>query len=138
MPDASTPLDETIAAVDVLFKEGKFKRFGVSNYSAHQVDELVQIADAKGYVKPTAYQGIYNALHRTVEKELFPVLRKHGISFYEFNPLGGGASSSLSLPLSRPSRSLPARGSSTDDAVRYRHLHGRAQARRRGREGLAL
>jgi len=107
MPDASTPLDETIAAVDVLYKEGKFKRFGVSNYSAHQVDELVKTADAKGYVKPTAYQGIYNALHRTVEKELFPVLRKHGISFYEFNPLGGGASNSLSL--SRPSRSLIAR-----------------------------
>lgn len=35
-------------------------------------------------------QGIYNALHRSVETELFPVLRKHGISFYEFNPLGGG------------------------------------------------
>ncbi|GAA5926604.1 hypothetical protein JCM3775_001064 [Rhodotorula graminis] len=90
MPDASTPLDETLAAVDVLYKEGKFKRFGVSNYSAQQVDEFVRIADDKGYVKPTAYQGIYNALHRTVEKELFPVLRKHGISFYEFNPLGGG------------------------------------------------
>ncbi|GAA6047322.1 hypothetical protein JCM3770_001886 [Rhodotorula araucariae] len=90
MPDHSTPLEETLAAVDTLYKEGKFKRFGISNYSAKQVEEFIAIANDKGYIKPTAYQGVYNALHRTVEKELFPVLRKNGISFYEFNPLGGG------------------------------------------------
>ncbi|BGP36759.1 hypothetical protein JCM10450v2_000651 [Rhodotorula kratochvilovae] len=90
MPDASTPLEETLAAVNTLHKEGKFKRFGISNYSAKQVEEFIAIADEKGYIKPTAYQGVYNALHRAVEKELFPVLRKNGISFYEFNPLGGG------------------------------------------------
>ena len=33
---------------------------------------------------------MYNALHRAVEPELFPCLRKYGISFYEFNPLAGG------------------------------------------------
>jgi len=93
MPDASTSLEETLEAVNTLHKEGKFERFGVSNYSAAQVDDFCAIADKKGWIKPTAYQGIYNALHRSVEKELFPVLRKHGISFYEFNPLGGGASS---------------------------------------------
>ena len=32
------------------------------------------------------YQGIYNAIHRKVEPELFPCLRKFGIAFYEFNP----------------------------------------------------
>merc|ERR1712093_359822 len=90
MPDASTSLEETLEAVNTLHKEGKFERFGVSNYSAAQVDDFCAIADKKGWIKPTAYQGIYNALHRSVEKELFPVLRKHGISFYEFNPLGGG------------------------------------------------
>ena len=44
------------------------------------------ICNAKGYIKPTAYQGIYNAVHRNVEPELFPCLRKFGIAFYEFNP----------------------------------------------------
>merc|ERR1712093_737048 len=83
-------IDVHLEAVNTLHKEGKFERFGVSNYSAAQVDDFCAIADKKGWIKPTAYQGIYNALHRSVEKELFPVLRKHGISFYEFNPLGGG------------------------------------------------
>lgn len=44
---------------------------------------MVQIARAKGYIQPTAYQGVYNAIHRAVEPELFPCLRKYGIAFYE-------------------------------------------------------
>ena len=48
------------------------------------------ICNAKGYIKPTAYQGIYNAVHRNVEPELFPCLRKFGIAFYEFNPRASG------------------------------------------------
>lgn len=47
---------------------------------------MVGICKANGYIQPTAYQGIYNAVHRGVEPELFPCLRKFGISFYEFNP----------------------------------------------------
>lgn len=47
---------------------------------------MVGICNANGYIQPTAYQGIYNAVHRAVEPELFPCLRKFGISFYEFNP----------------------------------------------------
>ncbi|GAA6032760.1 hypothetical protein JCM8097_000778 [Rhodosporidiobolus ruineniae] len=90
MPDYSTPLEETLEAVDTLYKEGKFKRFGISNYAAWQVAALAEIAERRNFIKPTAYQGIYNALHRHVEAELFPCLRHYGISFYEFNPLGGG------------------------------------------------
>ncbi|KAG6892336.1 hypothetical protein C0993_004036, partial [Termitomyces sp. T159_Od127] len=55
-----------------------------------EVAEIVAICKAHGYVQPTVYQGIYNAIHRNVEPELFPCLRKHGIAFYEYNPLGGG------------------------------------------------
>ncbi|GAA5850051.1 hypothetical protein JCM8547_000995 [Rhodosporidiobolus lusitaniae] len=88
-PDYSTPLEETAEAVNTLYNEGKFKRFGVSNYAAWQVQKLVDIADKNGWIKPTAYQGIYNALHRSVEAELFPCLRASNIAFYGFNPLGG-------------------------------------------------
>lgn len=35
------------------------------------------------------YQGLYNLVCRAGEAELFPVLRKHGISFYAYSPLGG-------------------------------------------------
>ncbi|KIP06781.1 hypothetical protein PHLGIDRAFT_19377 [Phlebiopsis gigantea 11061_1 CR5-6] len=89
-PDRTTPYEETLKTVDELYKEGKFKRFGISNYMSWEVAEMVGICKANGYIQPTAYQGIYNAIHRNVEPELFPCLRKFGIAFYEFNPLGGG------------------------------------------------
>ncbi|RPD76839.1 Aldo/keto reductase [Lentinus tigrinus ALCF2SS1-7] len=89
-PDRGTPYEVTLKAVNDLYKEGKFKRFGISNYMSWEVAEIVGICRANGYIQPTAYQGIYNAIHRKVEPELFPCLRKFGIAFYEFNPLGGG------------------------------------------------
>jgi aflatoxin B1 aldehyde reductase len=51
-----------------------------------EVAEIVGICKQHGYVQPAVYQGIYNAIHRDVEPELFPALRKFGIAFYEFNP----------------------------------------------------
>ncbi|KAI0753607.1 Aldo/keto reductase [Fomes fomentarius] len=89
-PDRSTPYEVTLKAVNELHKEGKFKRLGLSNYAAWEVAEIVQICKANGYVLPTVYQGSYNAVHRKVEPELFPALRKFGIAFYAYNPLGGG------------------------------------------------
>ncbi|KAJ7236429.1 Aldo/keto reductase [Mycena haematopus] len=89
-PDRSVPYEVTLKAVDELYREGHFKRFGISNYMAWEVAEMVGICKRYGYIQPTAYQGIYNAIHRTVEPELIPALRKFGIAFYEFNPLAGG------------------------------------------------
>ncbi|KAF8964665.1 Aldo/keto reductase [Flammula alnicola] len=89
-PDRTVPYEVTLKAVNDLYKEGYFKRFGISNYAAWEVAEIVGICKANGYIQPTAYQGIYNAIHRSVEAELLPCLRKFGISFYEFNPLAGG------------------------------------------------
>ncbi|THH17993.1 hypothetical protein EW146_g2930 [Bondarzewia mesenterica] len=89
-PDRTTSYEVTMKAVNDLYKEGLFERFGISNYASWEVAEIVGICRANDYIQPTAYQGIYNAIHRGVEPELFPCLRKFGISFYEFNPLGGG------------------------------------------------
>ncbi|KAJ7477296.1 Aldo/keto reductase [Mycena galericulata] len=89
-PDRSVPYEVTLKAINDLYKEGYFKRFGISNYMAWEVAEMVSICRRFGYIQPTAYQGIYNAIHRGVEPELFPCLRKFGIAFYEFNPLAGG------------------------------------------------
>ncbi|KAF8892596.1 Aldo/keto reductase [Infundibulicybe gibba] len=89
-PDRTVPLEITLKGVNDLYKEGYFKRFGISNFMSWEVAEMVGICRANGYIQPTVYQGLYNAIHRGVEPELFPCLKKFGISFYEFNPLGGG------------------------------------------------
>ncbi len=89
-PDRKTPIVDTLREINNLHEEGLFDKFGVSNYMAWEVAQISEICDRNGWIKPSVYQGVYNALHRTVEAELFPCLRHYGMGFYAFNPLGGG------------------------------------------------
>lgn len=54
------------------------------------VQQWLDIAKENGYVKPTCFQGQYNLAVRTYEDVLFPLLRKEGIHFAAYSPLGGG------------------------------------------------
>jgi aflatoxin B1 aldehyde reductase len=89
-PDRTTPYEVTLKAVNDLYKEGYFRRFAISNYMAWEVAQICEICKQNGYVMPSIYQGVYNALHRSVEPELFPCLRNYGLGFYNYNPLAGG------------------------------------------------
>ncbi|CAI8054992.1 Aflatoxin B1 aldehyde reductase member 2 [Geodia barretti] len=89
-PDHTTPLEETLRAVNTLHEEGKFKDLALSNFASWEVAEAYHICKANGWVMPTLYQGMYNAITRMVEGELFPCLRNFGIRFYAYNPLAGG------------------------------------------------
>lgn len=81
-PNRTVPFEETAEAMDKAYREGKFKRFGLSNYTAAEVEQFLKISEERGFVKPTVYQGQYNLVVRTGEKELFPLLHKHNIAFY--------------------------------------------------------
>lgn len=83
-PDRDTPLEITCAALDDAFRHGKFDRFGISNYTVDEVQRIVHICERDGFVKPTVYQGQYNAIARNGEADLFPLLRRCGISFYAY------------------------------------------------------
>ena len=89
-PDLDTPIEKTLKACWQLYCEGKFKQFGLSNYAAWQVAEIAQLCVTNDWMMPVVYQGMYNALTRDVERELFPCLRNYGIKFYVYNPLAGG------------------------------------------------
>jgi aflatoxin B1 aldehyde reductase len=69
-PDHKTPILETLKAVNELYEEGCFERFGISNYAAHEVTEIYYLCEIHKLVKPSVYQGRYNYLSRDVEKEL--------------------------------------------------------------------
>lgn len=89
-PDRSISFEETLKACNDLYLEGKFKRLGLSNYAAWEVAEIWNIAGIKGYVKPTIYQAMYNALTRAIEDELIPCCKKYSIDLVVYNPLAGG------------------------------------------------
>lgn len=83
-PDRTVPFAETYSAMNEAYRAGKFEHFGLSNFSADEVEEAVTMCKEKGWVVPTVYQGLYNAVARNGEDKLFPVLRKHGIKFYSY------------------------------------------------------
>ncbi|GJE91892.1 aldo/keto reductase [Phanerochaete sordida] len=89
-PDRTVPFEKTLEAIDAIHKAGGFEEFGLSNYAAWEVAEIVGIAERRGFVKPTVYQGGYNLIDRLPEAELFPCLRKFGIRFAAYSALAGG------------------------------------------------
>jgi len=89
-PDHDVPIEETLKGVNQLHMDGKFKEFGLSNYASWEVADIYHICKQSGYVLPTVYQGMYNALTRDIELELIPCLRRFGIRFNAYNPLAGG------------------------------------------------
>ncbi|OAA60335.1 Aldo/keto reductase [Niveomyces insectorum RCEF 264] len=90
MPDSQTPIAETLAGVDEVYKLGLFRRFGLSNYQATDVEAVYNHCAEQGYVLPTVYQGTYSPITRYQETALFPTLRRLGIAFYAFSPSAGG------------------------------------------------
>ncbi|ROV97486.1 hypothetical protein VPNG_08701 [Cytospora leucostoma] len=134
LPDGKTPFKETLEAVDEAYRQGKFRRFGLSNFSAEQVEEFLAISKRNGYIAPTVYQGHYNAVVRSAERDLLPVLRKHGIAFYVYSPAAGGffhGKQQRARPGSRFDRSLysgyfskPTIQSAVDQAVEVAANHG--------------
>jgi len=84
------PFAETLEAVDKLHKQGKFIRLGVSNFTAFEVAEVVMTCQQNGWVRPTVYQGMYNAITRNIESELFVACRRYGLDIVVYNPIAGG------------------------------------------------
>lgn len=89
-PDRQVPFEDTLREINSLYQQGKFKRFGISNFQSWEVAQICEICKKNDWVKPSVYQGVYNALQRTIEAELFPCLKFYGIALYAFQPLAGG------------------------------------------------
>jgi aflatoxin B1 aldehyde reductase len=63
-PDRSQPFEPVLEECNKMHKEGKFVELGLSNYTAFEVAEIVMICNERGWVRPTIYQGMYNAISR--------------------------------------------------------------------------
>jgi aryl-alcohol dehydrogenase-like predicted oxidoreductase len=88
-PD-TTPIGETLRALDDLVKEGKVRYVACSNFSAHQLAEAERVAHELGTVRFIAVQNQYNMLEREPERELFPLCLDIGVGFVPFSPLANG------------------------------------------------
>jgi aryl-alcohol dehydrogenase-like predicted oxidoreductase len=89
-PDPVTPIDETMAALDNLIKQGKILYIGCSNLPAWQVVEANCTATSRGHATFLACQEEYSLLIRKFEQEMLPVIKKYGMSLLPYRPIAGG------------------------------------------------
>jgi aryl-alcohol dehydrogenase-like predicted oxidoreductase len=89
-PDYGTPLEETLAALDDLVRQGKIRYPACSNYYAFQVERMLALADRRGYQPVVCVQPLYNLVNREVEVELFPCCADSGVGVVVYSPLARG------------------------------------------------
>jgi aryl-alcohol dehydrogenase-like predicted oxidoreductase len=88
--DASTPLEETLRALDDLVRAGKVLYIGASNYTPSQLTRAIMLSEMHGWARFDCLQPEYSLLVRSTEWELLPLCRSEGIGVTCWSPLGGG------------------------------------------------
>jgi aryl-alcohol dehydrogenase-like predicted oxidoreductase len=89
--DPSVPVEEFIAALDELVKEGKVREIGASNITAERLAEALEFSDASGLAKYVAIQPHYNLVSRdTYEGGLADVAARHGLAAVPYFALASG------------------------------------------------
>ncbi|HEY2792371.1 MAG TPA: aldo/keto reductase [Micromonosporaceae bacterium] len=89
-PDALTPIDETLAALDDLVSAGKVRYIGNSNFSGWQIADADWTARSTGRTPFISAQNEYSWLKRGVEAEVVPACERFGLGLLPFFPLASG------------------------------------------------
>jgi voltage-dependent potassium channel beta subunit len=90
-PDPDTPIEETVAAMDTLIRQGKVLYWGTSEWPAEAIHEAHRIARENHLYAPVVEQPQYNLLHRErVEDEYAPLYEAYGMGTTIWSPLASG------------------------------------------------
>ncbi|MFS8008071.1 putative NADP-dependent oxidoreductase domain-containing protein [Helianthus anomalus] len=90
-PDSSTPIEETVRAMNYVINKGWAFYWGTSEWSAQQITEACEIAKRLGLVGPIVEQPEYNMISRhKVENEYLPLYTNYGIGLTTWSPLASG------------------------------------------------
>lgn len=90
LDDFAAPQEETVAALGDLVRAGKIRYWGVSNFRAWRIAELIRLCDRTGTPRPIAAQPLYNAMNRMAEVEYLPACAHFGIGVAPYSPLARG------------------------------------------------
>jgi aryl-alcohol dehydrogenase-like predicted oxidoreductase len=89
-PDETTPLEETLGALDELVRQGKVRYIGSSNFSPAWVEEADGISRREGWACFVSAQNHYSLIDRDVEADIVPVCERLGIGVIPYFPLAHG------------------------------------------------
>src|SRR6516162_499657 len=85
-PDPTTPIDETLDALDELARQGKVRFAGCSNLAGPQLADATEIARTKKLAPFVAAQNEYNLLSREIETSLVPIIERLGLALIPYFP----------------------------------------------------
>lgn len=89
-PDADTPMEETLRAMDDLVRQGKVHYVGISNMSSSDIAKALFVADKFRLHPIAANQPLYNLFANEIEKEIIPLCERNGIGQVVYSPLAQG------------------------------------------------
>jgi aryl-alcohol dehydrogenase-like predicted oxidoreductase len=89
-PDAATPIEETLRALDDLVAAGKVRYVGTSNFAAWQIVDTHWTAVTEHLARPISVQHRYNLLHREIAADVLPAARHLGLGLIPYAPLASG------------------------------------------------
>jgi aryl-alcohol dehydrogenase-like predicted oxidoreductase len=88
--DETTPIEETLRALDDLVRAGKVRYVGASNFMAWQLARANLLAELHSWAQFVTIQAHYHMLEREIEREMLPYCRKFGVGVLPYFPLAGG------------------------------------------------
>ena len=89
-PDYTTPIEETLRALDDMVRTGKVRYIACSNFRAWRLCEALWTSDSKNLHSFSCVQPLYNIVNRDIEVELLPLCKEHGIGVVTYSPLARG------------------------------------------------
>jgi aryl-alcohol dehydrogenase-like predicted oxidoreductase len=112
--DATTPIDETLRALDDMISSGKIRYIGCSNFSGWHLMKSLSLSERYGWSRYVAHQAYYSLVGRELEWELMPLAQDQKVSTIVWSPLAGGA---LSGKITRTNPPAPGSRSANMDFV---------------------
>jgi aryl-alcohol dehydrogenase-like predicted oxidoreductase len=88
--DFTTPVEETLVALDDVVKSGKVRYVGFSNWPAWQVAAALEFQKANGLARFITGQMYYSLVCRDVENDIIPLMRHYGVGMMVWSPLAQG------------------------------------------------
>jgi aryl-alcohol dehydrogenase-like predicted oxidoreductase len=88
--DETTPLEETLRALDDMVRQGKILYPAASNFAAWQVAKALGLSALHDWARFEVVQPMYNLVKRQAEVEILPMAQAETLSVVPYSPLGGG------------------------------------------------
>jgi aryl-alcohol dehydrogenase-like predicted oxidoreductase len=89
-PDAATPIEETLEALDRVVRAGKVREIGCSNFDGNRIDEAARAATAAGHARFVSVQNELSLIRRRGEGDLLAACDRHDLAILPYFPLASG------------------------------------------------